>query len=59
MSATRRTRAEPEDMLRAAVPLLLLLGAAALPPWAGVLGALLSAGVVVAIGRRAPVACRV
>jgi membrane protease YdiL (CAAX protease family) len=56
VTAARRAAAEPEDMLRAAVPLLLLLGAAALPPWAGVLGALLAAGVVVAIGRKAPVA---
>lgn len=55
MTSARRAAVEPADVIRAAVPLLLLLGAVTLPGLAGVFLVVLVGGVVVAAGRRAPV----
>jgi membrane protease YdiL (CAAX protease family) len=56
VTSSRRVSAEPADLVRAAVPLLLLLGAVALPAYAGLFLAGLVGGAAVAISRRAPVA---
>jgi membrane protease YdiL (CAAX protease family) len=56
VSTSRRVSAEPADLLRAGVPLLLLVGAVALPSLAGPFLVALVGGVAVAAGRRVPVA---
>jgi len=56
VSGSRRASAEPADLARAAVPLLLLLGAVTLPSLAGLFLLALVGGVAVAAGRRVPVA---
>ncbi|HYO44712.1 MAG TPA: type II CAAX endopeptidase family protein [Candidatus Limnocylindrales bacterium] len=56
MSASRRVSTEPADLVRAGVPLLLLVGAVALPSLAGLFLLGLVGGVAVAAGRRVPVA---
>ena len=55
MTSSRRLSLEPADLVRAGVPLLLLL-VAVLQPWlAGPAALLLAGGVAVAAGRKAPV----
>ncbi len=56
MSSSRRVSAQPADLVRAGVPLLLLLGAVALPSLAGLFLLALVGGVAVAAGRKVPVA---
>jgi membrane protease YdiL (CAAX protease family) len=56
MTSSRRVAAQPADLARAGVPLLLLLGAVTLPSLAGVFVLVLVGGVAVAAGRRVPVA---
>lgn len=56
MTRARRVAAEPADLVRAAVPLLLVLGAVALPSFAGLCLLALVGGVAVAAGRKVPVA---
>lgn len=56
VSSSRRVSARPADLLRVAIPLLLVLCAVALPAYAGVALLVLAGGVAVAAGRRAPVA---
>ncbi len=56
MTSSRRVSAEPADIVRAGVPLLLLVGAVALPSSAGLFMLGLVGGVAVAAGRKVPVA---
>lgn len=56
MSSSRRVSAEPADLVRAGVPLLLLVGAVSLPSFAGLFMLALVGGVAVAAGRKVPVA---
>jgi membrane protease YdiL (CAAX protease family) len=56
MTSRRRLAVQPADAVRAGVPLLLLVGAVALPTLAGVFLVVLTGGVAVAVGRRVPVA---
>jgi uncharacterized protein len=54
VSSTRRTAAEPVEIVRAGVPLLLLVAAILLPTIAGLFLLVLASGVAVASGRRVP-----
>ena len=56
MSSSRRVSAEPSDLVRAGVPLLLLVGAVLFPSFAGLVLLALVGGVAVAAGRKVPVA---
>ncbi len=56
MTSRTKRSVEPADAIRAGVPLLLLVGAVTLPTVAGVFLVVLTGGVVVAVGRRVPVA---
>ena len=56
MTSSRRVSAQPSDIVRAGIPLLLLVGAVALPSFAGLFLLALVGGVAVAAGRRVPVA---
>jgi membrane protease YdiL (CAAX protease family) len=56
VSAPRRVSAQPADIVRAGVPVLLLVGAIGLPQAAGLFLLVLVGGAAVAAGRRVPVA---